>query len=133
MNCVLDASAILAWILREPGSERVHELMESGGCLLSAVNAAEIVAKLAEKNRPEAGLRQVVTHIGAKCFPFDAAQATEAGLLRPLTRHLGLSLGDRACLALARQQGSTVITADRPWLQLAEPLGLTIECIRPLS
>ncbi|WP_374495457.1 type II toxin-antitoxin system VapC family toxin [Zoogloea sp.] len=133
MNSVLDASAILAWILREPGSERVRELMATGNCLLSAVNAAEIITKLADKDRPETALRQVIAHIGAECLPFDAAQATEAGLLRPLTRHLGLSLGDRACLALARLHGSAVITADRPWLQLAEPLGLSIECIRPPS
>ena len=91
MNHVLDASAVLAWILKEPGSERVRELMESGNCLLSGVNAAEVVAKLADKDRPAAALRQVVAHIGAECIPFDAAQATEAGLLRPLTRHLGLS------------------------------------------
>ncbi|MBK6401370.1 MAG: type II toxin-antitoxin system VapC family toxin [Rhodocyclaceae bacterium] len=131
MNHVLDASAVLAWILKEPGSERVRELMESGNCLLSGVNAAEVVAKLADKDRPAAALRQVVAHIGAECIPFDAAQATEAGLLRPLTRHLGLSLGDRACLALARLRGAAVITTDRPWLQLAQPLGLSIECIRP--
>jgi len=131
MNHVLDASAVLAWILKEPGSERVRELMEAGNCLWSGVNAAEVVAKLADANRPVAALHQVVAHIGAECIPFDAAQATETGLLRPLTRHLGLSLGDRACLALARLRGCTVITADRPWLQLAQPLGLSIECIRP--
>ena len=132
MNYILDASAVLAWILREPGSERVRELMAAGDCLLSAINAAEVVAKLADKNRSEAVLRQVIAHIGAECIPFDAAQATEAGLLRPLTRHLGLSLGDRACLALARLSNSpVVITTDRPWLQLTVPLGLSIECIRP--
>lgn len=130
MNYILDASAILAWILREPGSERVSELMESGHCLISGVNAAEVVAKLADKGRPEAALRQVLAHVGADCVPFDAVQATEVGLLRPLTRQLGLSLGDRACLALARLHPGIVVTADRPWLQLAEPLGLTIECIR---
>ncbi|MCX8086392.1 MAG: type II toxin-antitoxin system VapC family toxin [Rhodocyclaceae bacterium] len=131
MSYVLDASAVLAWILKEPGSERVHALMATGQCLLSSVNAAEIVAKLADANRPAAALRQVIAHIGAECIPFDVAQATETGLLRPLTRHLGLSLGDRACLALARLHDATVVTADRPWLELAHPLGLTIECIRP--
>lgn len=131
MSVVLDASAVLAWILKEPGSERVQALMEAESCLLSAVNAAEVVAKLADKNRPVAALRQVIGHIGAACVPFDAAQAAEAGLLRPLTRHLGLSTGDRACLALARLSGGAVITADRPWLELAPALGLSIECIRP--
>lgn len=131
MSHALDASALLAWILKEPGSERVHKLLATGDCFLSSVNAAEIVAKLADAHRPVAALRQVIAHIGAECIPFDAEQATEAGLLRPLTRHLGLSLGDRACLALARLRGCAVITADHPWLQLAKPLGLSIECIRP--
>jgi len=128
---VLDASAVLAWILREPGAERITALMLQGNCLISSVNAAEVVAKLADKGRPEAALRQVIGYIGARLVPFDAEQATESGLLRPRTRHLGLSLGDRACLALALTHQVGIITADRPWLQLAEPLGLVIECIRP--
>ena len=52
MNHVLDASAVLAWILKEPGSERVRELMESGNCLLSGVNAAEVVAKKRSSTHP---------------------------------------------------------------------------------
>jgi ribonuclease VapC len=132
MRYVLDASAVLAWILREPGAERVRRLMQTGDCLISSVNAAEVVTRLADGTRPEASLREVIDHIEAKCVPFEAIHATEAGLLRPSTRYLGLSLGDRACLALARLTHATVITADRPWLQLAEPLGLHIECIRPV-
>lgn len=133
MKYVLDASAILAWVLREPGSERVRQLMEDGNCIVSGVNAAEVITKLADKQRPETFLREVIGHIGAECISFDAAQATEAGLLRPVTRSLGLSLGDRACLALARLQSATAITADHAWLQLAIPLGITIESIRPKS
>lgn len=131
MSYVLDASAVLAWILREPGGERVRSLMQTGDCLISSVNAAEVVTRLADGIRPEASLRVVIAHIEAQCVPFEAHHATEAGLLRPATRHLGLSLGDRACLAVARLTKATVITADRPWLELAAPLGLTIECIRP--
>lgn len=131
MSYVFDASAVLAWILKEPGAERVQHLMASEECLISAVNAAEIVAKLADKGRPEAALRHVIGHIGAACLPFEVEQASEAGLLRPATRHLGLSLGDRACLALARLRRATAITADRPWLELAAPLDIRIECIRP--
>src|SRR5690606_37822089 len=97
------------------------------------VNAAEVITKLADKQRPETVLREVIGHSGAECIPFDAAQATEAGLLRPVTRSLGLSLGDRACLALARLQSATAITADHAWLQLASPLAITIESIRPKS
>jgi PIN domain nuclease of toxin-antitoxin system len=130
---VLDASAVLAWILREPGSERVAALMLGEDCLLSSVNAAEIVARLADTGRPEAALRATLSHIGARLVPFDAEQATLCGLLRPATRSLGLSLGDRACLALGVQTQSSIITADRSWLKLPEELGLSIECIRPAS
>lgn len=131
MTFVLDASAVLAWILREPGSDRVMQLLAGETCLISAVNAAEVVSKLADKGHPEAALRQAIHHIGATCVPFDETQATDAALLRNATRHLGLSLGDRACLALARQQQATVITTDRPWLALEKSLQLSIECIRP--
>ena len=131
MSYVLDASAVLAWILKEPGAERVHQLLAGGSCLISAVNASEVVAKLADKSRREVALRQVIDHLGATCLPFDTAQATEAGVLRTATRTLGLSLGDRACLALARLHQATAITTDRLWLELADPLGIRIECIRP--
>ena len=118
MNHVLDASAVLAWILKEPGSERVRELMQHPAFDIKNTNKVYALVRAFCAANP-------------RHFPFDAAQATEAGLLRPLTRHLGLSLGDRACLALARLRGAAVITTDRPWLQLAQPLGLSIECIRP--
>lgn len=131
MSHVLDASAVLAWILREPGGDRVLALMQGGGCLMSSVNAAEVVARLADARRTEAALRAVIGHIGAEIIAFDKAHATEAGVLRSATRHLGLSLGDRACLALARLRAATVITADRAWLELAGQIGLAIECIRP--
>lgn len=131
MSDVLDASAVLAWILREPGHMHVQALLERGDCVVSAVNAAEVVSKLMDKNRPHAALKQVIDHFGAPCIAFDAQQATDAGLLRQATRVKGLSLGDRACLALAKQRGGTAYTADRSWLELAEPLGIRIACIRP--
>lgn len=130
---VLDASAVLAWILREPGGERVAALMLAEDCLISSVNAAEVVARLADTGRPEAALRATLSHLGARLEPFDSNQATTSGLLRPATRRLGLSPGDRACLALAIQTGARVITADRVWLKLADDLNLPIECIRPES
>lgn len=131
MSDVLDASAVLAWILREPGYECVQALLERGNCVVSAVNAAEVVSKLMDKGRPQAALRQVIDQLGVPCIAFDAQQATDAGLLRQATRAKGLSLGDRACLALARQRGGTAYTADRSWLELVMPLAVQIQCIRP--
>lgn len=130
MKYVLDASACLAWILKEPGHARVLELLGTGDCLISSVNAAEVVSRLARLGHEESVLRQVVGHLRADCVSFDAKQATEAGVLREPTRHLGLSLGDRACLALARAQDAVAVTADRVWMPLAQPLDIAIECIR---
>lgn len=67
MTYVLDASAVLAWILREPDAEQVRRLMQTGDCLISSVNAAEIVTRLTDGARPEASLRQVIAHIEAAC------------------------------------------------------------------
>lgn len=83
---------------------------------------------------PDASAVQAAAHaLGATVVPFDASQVEICGLLRTATRRSGLSLGDRACLALARVQGAVAVTADRVWLPLAEPLGIVIECIRPDS
>ena len=65
------------------------------------------------------------------CEPFTPDMAREAARLRPLTRALGLSLGDRACLATAKCLQHPVLTGQRPWLTLAVPLGLDIRCFRP--
>ena len=131
MTYVLDASAVLALLKIEPGHERVATLMAGGDCIICAVNWAETASKLADSGQPVPAVKATLAALSATVIPFDAAHATECGLLRPVTRHLGLSLGDRACLALARLTNGTAITADRPWLQLAEPLGIAIECIRP--
>jgi len=64
------------------------------------------------------------------CEPFTPDMAREAARLRPLTRALGLSLGDRACLASAKCLQHPVLTGQRPWLTLAVPLGLDIRCFR---
>lgn len=131
MTYVLDASALLALLKAEPGHERVAALMAGGDCVIGAVNWAETAAKLTESNQSASAIRATLAALSANVVPFDTPQATEAGLLRPATRHLGLSLGDRACLALARIRKATAITADRPWLTLAKPLDIVIECIRP--
>jgi len=130
---VLDASAVLALLKREPGHERVAAFMSGGDCIVSAVNWAETASKLAESGHPAPAIKATLAALAATVVPFDAAQATETGMLLPNTRHLGLALGDRACLALARLTNGIAVTADRPWLQLAQPLGLAIECIRPAS
>jgi ribonuclease VapC len=110
---VLDASALLALLQGEPGSEAVATAIPGG--IISAVNLSEVIAKLAEAGMPEAAIQAALSSVEIEIHPFDIASAYRAGLLRVATRHLGLSLGDRACLALARQLGLPALTTDRAW------------------
>jgi PIN domain nuclease of toxin-antitoxin system len=126
VTAVLDASAFLAFAFGESGADRVAEHLAD--CAISAVNAAEIVAKLQERGTPPGEADSVWSHVEALTRPFTSSQARACGLLRGQTRSSGLSLGDRACIALAQQIGDRVLTADRAWATL--DLGIEIEVIR---
>ena len=112
---VLDASAILCLLQGEPGSDEV--LAALPGAVVGTVNLGEVVSKLAEHGMPEGEIRQALT-LGLTVVPFTEELAYAAGALRPATRSRGLSLGDRACLALARSLGVPAITTDRAWSDL---------------
>lgn len=124
---VLDASVLLAYAYVEPGAERVREAI-TGGAVVGAVNLAEVVTNLTDKGLSSEAIRNLIEGASVPVISFDEATAYDAGLLRRETRHLGLSLGDRACLALARQLGAPVLTADRAWRDL--DVGVEIEVIR---
>jgi PIN domain nuclease of toxin-antitoxin system len=125
-RAVLDASALLALLNQEPGGEVVEDALP--GALISAVNFSEVVAKLVDKGVPETGARAVLEDIGLEIYPFDTEQAFRTGELRPKTRPLGLSLGDRACLALGDLLDLPVLTTDRSWKELK--LGIEVRMIR---
>ncbi|MEW5967372.1 MAG: type II toxin-antitoxin system VapC family toxin [Pseudomonadota bacterium] len=125
---VLDSSALLAWLWREPGWERVDEILGKAECWLCSVNQAEIFSKVLDKGLPPSELEGFSSSLDIPVASFDPGLALATGALRPGTRALGLSLGDRACLALAQQLGATALTADRAWTQL--DLGIAVECIR---
>lgn len=110
---VLDASALLALLHEEPGSQEVESVIP--GAVISAVNLSEVVAKLSEAGMPEAAIQAAIASVELEIHVFDAALAHRAGLLRVATRHLGLSLGDRACLALGKHLSLPVLTTDRAW------------------
>jgi len=125
---VLDTSALLASMYEETGKNRVDEVLLNEPCLIAAANLAEFAAKCADGGMARAEIETVIQGFDAEVIGMDKNQAMENGLLRPLTRHAGLSLGDRACLALASTRQATALTADRIWSELN--LGITVECIR---
>lgn len=123
---VLDASAVLALLNQEPGTERVSQIL--GDSVISAVNLSEVIGKLTEGNMPDNEINLVLSYLNLEVVPFDEQLAWYCAQLRPLTRNLGLSLGERACLGLAQQLNKTAITTDKAWANLT--IGISIEVIR---
>jgi ribonuclease VapC len=145
VSVVLDASALLAYWLDEAGADVVTAEIAGAGAMISAPNFAEALTKLVDR-RPglAAKLPVVPTHqvdeLGAtlpgiplaggaiSVEPFTAMDAVQCATLRPQTKQLGLSLGDRACLALGKRMGFRVLTADRAWASLS--VGVEVIVIR---
>ncbi len=125
-EAVLDASAVLASLRREPGGAIVDAIMAVSA--ISAVNASEVVATLIDMGDSVEDAHGKFNALALSIVPADAELALDAGSMRAWTRHLGLSLGDRFCLALGRRCGLPVYTADRRWADLAG--GVDIRLIR---
>lgn len=125
---ILDASAVLAVIFEEAGADRVATYLP--GARISAINAAEVMSKLADLGMPDDTIDAIMDDLQLTVLPFDAVHARESARLRPLTRPLGLSLGDRGCLAVAKQFEAPVLTTDRTWARLDDAVGVTIELLR---
>ncbi len=125
---VLDASALLCLLNGETGASRVAEVLPRS--VVSAVNLSEVASKLADAGGRQHPVDLALRALHLKVVAFDEAQALIAGQLRPATRQAGLSLGDRACLALAKQRAATALTADRAWAALSSDLGVRMEMIR---
>jgi ribonuclease VapC len=123
---VLDASALLALMRAEKGAERVAAVIDRA--VIGAVNVAEVTSKLVREEVPMAMIREWLEALELDVRPFDRELAYAAGALVPGTRNQGLSLGDRACLALAQALGATALTTDRAWRGV--DLGVAIEVIR---
>lgn len=125
-DIVFDSSAVLALLHREPGAEVADKYV--GNAMISAVNLGEVGARLVEHGMPDIEIRTVVDAVGLDVVPFDEDQAFVSAFLRQVTRSKGLSLGDRACLALAKSRGLPTLTADRVWAELK--IGIEIRLIR---
>jgi ribonuclease VapC len=102
----------------EPGAEVVSDLLRLGA--MSAVNFSEVTAKLIDHGMPLEQAREALDGLPIHVYPFDRDAAFAAAELRRATRGAGLSLGDRACLALAARLGVAAVTADRAWGSLAD-------------
>ncbi len=125
---VLDASAALALILEEQGADLVVEALRSGTAM-SAVNVAEVAARLHQDGWTESEVGLVFESLGIDVLPFTREAALLSARLRTVTRRQGLGLGDRAALATGYLERCPVLTADRVWQRLDIP-GIDIRCIR---
>jgi len=124
---VLDASALLALLNQERGSERVAAIITDKAAM-STVKFSEVVAKLSNDGMPNEMIRDLLDSLELEVIDFDTELAYQTGLLRPFTKHAGLSLGDRACLALAQHLRLPALTTDRVWDALS--LGIPVQVIR---
>ncbi len=126
-SVVLDASAILAIINAEPGADKLTpEVLRDAVC--STVNLAEVQAKLVSRGWPPDDAWEDATSPIREAVPFNEEQAKIAGSMVAVTHQLGLSLGDRACLALGLSLRAPVYTAEKMWSKLK--LGVRIRFIR---
>jgi PIN domain nuclease of toxin-antitoxin system len=123
---VLDASAVLAVIHEEAGANKVEPHL--GAACISAVNVSEVVSKLQDRGLTDAEIEEIFMTLDLDVRSHDASLAIATGLLRNATRAAGLSLGDRACLALGAALQARILTADQAWRKLKP--GMEIEFIR---
>jgi ribonuclease VapC len=119
---VLDASALLCLLQQEKGPDRVAEALPHA--IISAVNLSEAVAKLADAGLSARRISAAIEALQLSVVSFDEEQAELAGLLRPRTRQAGLSLGDRASLALGQMREANVLTCDFAWSSLDLDVGV---------
>ena len=128
---VLDASAVLAFLQAEPGHDTVRLALQDDRCIVTAANQAEIIAKALDKGVDPVQLGALLADLPYTVIDVSANDGAAAGWMRSSTRRIGLSLGDRMCLASAKRLNAKVLTADRAWLDVATSLDLQIHCIRP--
>lgn len=123
---VLDASALLCILFREPGAEQAEARLSKA--LVSAANLHEVLSKLVDRGVSIEEARAMLDDLDIEIVPVDAEQAALGGALRAATRPFGLSLGDRTCLALAQAMQATAVSTDRAWSRLE--IGVPIEVVR---
>jgi PIN domain nuclease of toxin-antitoxin system len=118
-EAVLDASALLAYMHGEAGADEVEAALQRG-CAVGIVHIAEVLSKLAEAGDEPARTLLRLESLGdaLEIVGLDLEDAVAIARLRPVTKAAGLSLADRACLALARRLRLPAMTCDRDWNQV---------------
>lgn len=125
---VLDTSALLAYLFNEVGAETVALVLEEGQGVIGSANYAELVSKLLDRGIPVDEVMTIIDSLELEFVDQDEQQAQLTGKLRTVSKAFGLSLGDRACLALGIVLELPVLTADRIWVQA--PVDIEVKCIR---
>jgi ribonuclease VapC len=121
---VLDASALLAMLQNEPGSDIVQKKLASS--IISSVNFSETVSRLVRYGMPEKEIKDMLGLLGLEVIPFTEELAYLSGFLVDATKSFGLSFGDRACLALSKHLNRIALTADRAWLSISADIKVEI-------
>ena len=122
----LDASALLAFLFQEPGQDYVADRLDQS--CMSSVNLCEVLGRFSRDGHDTGAVLNRLLASPIEFVSFGEADASSTAALVPATREYGLSLGDRACLALAQHRGIPAVTADAVWGQLS--LGIKVELIR---
>jgi PIN domain nuclease of toxin-antitoxin system len=122
----LDASALLAFLYRETGHETVAQYI--GDSVLSTINLSEVLARFVRDGHSAEAVLHKIQSTTIKIVPFSARQAVLAANMTPVTRPFGLSMADRACLALAMEHNIAALSADTMWNTV--PLAVDIILIR---
>ena len=117
---ILDASALLAFLQGEKGADVVQDVMSRA--LISSVNWAEVMQKMAVFDENVAEIRPDLEAMGLKIVPFTVEQADICASLWQMSKPYGLSFADRACIATGMQRKTAVLTADRVWQLLVLPV-----------
>ena len=122
---VFDSSVVIAILKQSRGFKSAEKTLSDA--LISTINLAEVATYLARNSVPSDTIQEVLASFPIQVIPFEETLAIQTGCLYPSCKHLGLSLGDRACLALAISRKLPVLTADQVWSKL--DLGIPIQVL----